>query len=170
MAMLNGTDEPQVDRDRFMRTACLVYLLAATDAHAKNFSLLYSRGIDGYSMRLAPLYDIASAWPYPKQIPPQKMKLAMRIGRHYRWREIQLRHFEQLARKSGYAPEKLLETLGELAQRLPDEASSLVSELREAPLDVATLAKLLDALTSHCRRLVRQLQRAPHAPLAAQRQ
>ena len=78
MTVLEGSDEPEADRERFMRTACLAYLLAATDAHAKNFSLLYSGGSERYSMRLAPLYDIASAWPYSKQIPAQKVKLAMR--------------------------------------------------------------------------------------------
>ena len=63
MSLIESTDDPRVDRDRLMRTACLIYLLAATDAHAKNFSLLYSRGLDRPSMRLAPIYDIASAWP-----------------------------------------------------------------------------------------------------------
>jgi HipA-like C-terminal domain len=36
------------------------WLIAGTDAHAKNYSLLLSRG----EARLAPLYDIASALPY----------------------------------------------------------------------------------------------------------
>jgi hypothetical protein len=46
MTLPEGTDDPAADRERFMRTACLSYLIAATDAHAKNFSLLYSRGAE----------------------------------------------------------------------------------------------------------------------------
>jgi serine/threonine-protein kinase HipA len=98
MTLLDGTDAPGVDRNRLMKTACLVYLLAATDAHSKNLSLLYTRGPSRPSMRLAPLYDIASAWPYPRRIAPQKMQLAMRIGRHYRLKEILPRHFVELAK------------------------------------------------------------------------
>ena len=36
------------------------YLVGATDSHAKNYSLL----LDGASVRLAPLYDLASVFPY----------------------------------------------------------------------------------------------------------
>jgi serine/threonine-protein kinase HipA len=157
MRLLEGTDEPEADRKRFMRTACLVYLLAATDAHAKNFSLLYSRGRERYSMRLAPLYDIASAWPYPNQIPVQKMKLAMRIGRHYRWREIHPRHFEELAKSCRYPPGDLLATLGDLAARLPDEASALVAELRQTRIAAEMLRKLLDGIATHCKSVEAQL-------------
>lgn len=158
MALLETTDKPEVDRERFMCTACLTYLLAATDAHAKNFSLLYSRGEERFSMRLGPLYDIASAWPYPNRIPVQKMKLAMRIGRHYRWRAIHARHFEELARACRYSPDALLATLGDLAARLPDEASALVAELRQMRVANVMLGKLLDGLATHCRIVADQLK------------
>jgi serine/threonine-protein kinase HipA len=155
MRLLEGSDDPEADRERFMRTACLVYLLAATDAHAKNFSLLYSWGKERYSMRLAPLYDLASAWPYPNQIPVQKMKLAMRIGRHYRWREIQIRHFEELAKSCRYSTDTLLAALGDLAARLPAEASALVTELRESGIADQILARLLDGIATHCKNVLR---------------
>jgi len=166
MTLLEGADEPEADRKRFMRTACLGYLLAATDAHAKNFSLLYSRGRERYSMRLAPLYDIASAWPYPNQIPLQKMKLAMRIGRHYRWREIRPRHFEELARSCRYSPDDLLATLGDLAARLPDEASALVAELRQTEIADEMLKRLLDGLATHCKNVADQLEEVSGARIS----
>ena len=53
------------------------YLVGATDSHAKNYSLL----LDGASVRLAPLYDLASVFPYlghGKQI--INATLAMNIG------------------------------------------------------------------------------------------
>jgi serine/threonine-protein kinase HipA len=150
MSLLEGTDEPSVDRDRLMKTACLVYLLAATDAHSKNFSLLYSRGENRPSMRLAPIYDIASAWPYPRRIPPQRMKLAMRVGRHYRMREIQPRHFEELAKACRYPADRLIATLGDLSAQLPDEASALLKEVEVRGMAQAVLAKLLDGLAAQC--------------------
>jgi serine/threonine-protein kinase HipA len=150
MSLLGSTDEPVVDRDRLMRTACLVYLLAATDAHAKNFSLLYARGTERSSMRLAPLYDIASAWPYPRKIPVQKMKLAMRIGRHYRVREIQPRHFKELAKACGYSAEVLLATLAELAERLPDEALVVAKEVGGDEVAREVMGMLVDKLNMQC--------------------
>jgi serine/threonine-protein kinase HipA len=142
-----------------MRTACLSYLIAATDAHAKNFSLLYSRGPERYSMRLSPLYDIASAWPYPKQIPVKKMKLAMRIGRHYRFHEIQPRHFEELAASCRYSPEALLAALADLATRLPDEASAIIAELRNASIRSHILNMLVDGLVANCKAILVRLGR-----------
>jgi len=166
MTLLEGTDEAEADRERFMRTACLTYLLAATDAHAKNFSLLYSRGEHRYSMRLSPLYDIASAWPYPKQIPVQKMKLAMRIGRHYRLREIQPRHFAELARSCRYSPSSLLATLNELALRLPDEAAEIAAKLRQTKIAGQMLEGLVDGLASHCKIVSNRLEGAFSAKVA----
>lgn len=55
------------------------WVIAGTDAHAKNYSLLLRRD----QVRLAPFYDVASALPY-SSIPEQKMRLAMKFGSGYR--------------------------------------------------------------------------------------
>ncbi len=47
-------------RSRLVDTLALSWVLGATDAHAKNYSLLLS----GSSVRLAPLYDVNSVLPY----------------------------------------------------------------------------------------------------------
>lgn len=151
MGLLGSTDEPGADRDRLMRAACFVYLLAATDAHAKNFSLLYARGTERPSARLAPLYDIASAWPYPRKIPPQKMKLAMRIGRHYKIREIQPRHFDDLAKACGYPAGTLMAMLRELAEQLPDEGMVVAKEVGGDRISREVVGKLVDGLRTQCR-------------------
>ncbi len=69
------------------------YLIGGTDAHAKNYSLLFGAG---GNIRLAPLYDISSALPYP-QLQKRKIKMAMKIGSHYRWWDIQLRDWQATA-------------------------------------------------------------------------
>ena len=94
----------------------------------------------------------------PKQIPVQKMKLAMRIGRHYRLCEIQPRHFAELARSCRYPVDPLLATLGDLAARLPDEASAIVAELRQAEIADEMLERLLDRLASHCKNVADRLK------------
>ncbi|WP_225160046.1 HipA domain-containing protein [Bradyrhizobium sp. BRP56] len=55
-----------------------------TDAHAKNYSLLLA---NGPTVRLAPLYDIASILTYD-DVDLQKMKLAMKIGGEYKLGQI----------------------------------------------------------------------------------
>ena len=55
------------------------WVIAGTDAHAKNYSLL----LLGNQVRLAPFYDVTSALPYDS-IPEQKMRLAMKFGTGYR--------------------------------------------------------------------------------------
>jgi serine/threonine-protein kinase HipA len=161
MSLLEGTDEPSADRDRLMKTACLVYLLAATDAHSKNYSLLYSRGSNRPSMRLAPLYDVASVWPYPRRIPPQKMKLAMRVGRHCRIREIQPRHFEELAKACRYPADNLIAMLKVLSEQLPDEGLALLQDIEVAGTGRDVLEKMLDGLARQCKTTTRSLRNAP---------
>lgn len=151
MTLLDGSDEPEVDRDRLMSAAGLAFFLGATDAHAKNYSLLYARGAERSSLRLAPLYDIASAWPYPRRIPIQKMKLAMRVGRHYKIQEMQPRHFDQLARACNYPADRLRALMHGMADRLPDEASALMKEIRTKAMAHAVLAKIVDGIGRQCR-------------------
>lgn len=163
MALLESADDPTADRARLMRTACFIYLIAATDSHAKNYSLLLTRGHDRPSMRLAPLYDLASAWPYPRRIPVQKMKLAMRVGKYYRLRQIQARHFDDLARSCRYPPEELRNSLAELTQALPDEAAALATSLRGQIGAGEILGVLVDAVAKQCREVLGRLAAAQRA-------
>ena len=60
-----------VDRRRLFQALAFNFVIAGTDAHAKNFSLLLShRGA-----RLAPLYDLASYLPYVAGQMPIRGKL-----------------------------------------------------------------------------------------------
>ena len=101
LSILSTGGQPEQDTYSFARSQLLFWLLAATDGHAKNFSLFQRR--DGN--RLTPVYDVLSAWPVmgnkARQLPPQKVRMAMalRTGTrpHYKWDEIQPRHFKTLA-------------------------------------------------------------------------
>ena len=157
MTLLDATDEPDADRDRMMRGACLIYLLAATDAHAKNFSLLHGSGAGRPSLRLAPFYDISSAWPYPRALPKQKLKLAMRVGRHYRIREILPRHFIELARTCRFSPERMREILKDLATTLPDEAAALARKMGRAGGAGPILSAIVDGIASQSALALRHL-------------
>ena len=103
--VLQGSEARDRDLETLFRAQLLFWMLAATDGHAKNFSIhLLPQG----RYRLTPLYDVLSAWPITgsgqNQLHGSKLKLAMAVfgkNRHYRLREITHRHFEQTARRCG---------------------------------------------------------------------
>jgi len=105
LALLAGSEAADHDKAVFVLTQLAFWLLAATDGHAKNFSLHQSSG--GH-YRMTPLYDVLSAWPIigpgASQIARQKTKLAMSLRgtrKHYKLDEINTRHWQGLAQRSG---------------------------------------------------------------------
>ncbi len=93
------------DLQTFMSAMVLFWMLAATDGHAKNFSLqILQKG----RYRMTPLYDVLSMWPVEggaaHQMSQHKAKLAMAISgknRHYHLKEILRRHFNAMASRCG---------------------------------------------------------------------
>ncbi|WP_428422143.1 type II toxin-antitoxin system HipA family toxin [Methylibium sp.] len=105
LAVLANSEQAMADRTTFALAQLAFWLLAATDGHAKNFSIQHRRG---GRFGLAPLYDVLSAWPIigsgPNRLPYQRAKLAMAVrgkNAHYRLREIDLRHWQRLASLCG---------------------------------------------------------------------
>lgn len=104
-SVLQGSETRDADLETLMRAQLLFWMLAATDGHAKNFSL---RILAGGRYRLTPLYDVLSAWPVvgagPHRIDAKKLKLAMSVrgkSTHYQIKDIQRRHFNATARQCG---------------------------------------------------------------------
>ncbi|WFN90006.1 HipA domain-containing protein [Arcanobacterium wilhelmae] len=90
------------ERFAFLQSLIANYLLCATDAHAKNFSLTWDTG----GVHLAPLYDVASAAPYVH--PREKVRLAMKIGGENRADAIRERHWARCAGDLGFTEEQVL--------------------------------------------------------------
>ena len=105
LEILSDGENAATDRENFVLAQLAFWLLAATDGHAKNFSLHQNvRGAFG----LTPLYDVLSAWPVigpgANQLPMQDAGPAMSIhgrSRHYKLKEIQARHWQALATHVG---------------------------------------------------------------------
>src|ERR1700722_20174972 len=72
------------DIGTFLDAVYYNWLIAGTDAHAKNYALLIA---SAGQVRLAPLYDIASILPYP-DIYIRKARSSMKIANEYRLRNI----------------------------------------------------------------------------------
>ena len=106
LEQLASSEEADSDRAQFVLTQLAFWLLAATDGHAKNFSVFLLRG---GAYRMTPLYDVISVWPYMgvethKLLAYQDAKLAMAVhskSAHYRLTEVRVRHWQRLARECG---------------------------------------------------------------------
>jgi serine/threonine-protein kinase HipA len=105
MDLLLGSSHAEADRSHFFKTQVVFWLLCAIDGHAKNFSIFLEPG-GGY--RLTPCYDVLSAYPVmgnaPGLLQEKKIKMAMALtgkNRHYKWCELQRRHFDSTARACG---------------------------------------------------------------------
>jgi serine/threonine-protein kinase HipA len=107
---------PAQDTNTFVGAIAFNWLVAGTDAHSKNYALLLG---SESRVRLAPLYDLASALPYPG-MRPIGLKLAMKIGGEYGLRNIAARHWRRLATEVRQNPEALLGKLRVTAEAMPD--------------------------------------------------
>lgn len=130
--ILHHSDARNTGLAILLRTQLLFWMLAATDGHAKNFSLAL---LAGGRYRLTPLYDILSAWPVtgvgPNHLDSNKLKLAMALRGnpiHYRIKDIQRRHFNATAQQCGFGPdmERIIEhVLAETPRVIAQTAASL---------------------------------------------
>ncbi|OZG62109.1 transcriptional regulator [Bifidobacterium hapali] len=89
---LRNNGFPEDDVEFFFRALVFNYLIAGSDAHAKNYAILEPVG---QLPRLAPLYDLASMFAYDTA--RRERKLAMSIGNEYSWERIDLRHWRRFA-------------------------------------------------------------------------
>ena len=136
-----STDREE-DVGTFIATLGFNWLIAGTDAHAKNYSLLLS----GPQVRLAPLYDVASILPYD-EFDLRKVKLAMKIGGEYKLSQIGLHHWQKFARETRVNADALIERFKGMARQLPDEINTARARAHEAGLDHGIVERLAEQLT-----------------------
>ncbi|QHP67914.1 type II toxin-antitoxin system HipA family toxin [Bradyrhizobium sp. LCT2] len=141
------------DIDTFTDALGFNWLIGGTDAHAKNYSLLLA---SGPTVRLAPLYDIASILPYD-DVDLQKMKLAMKIGGEYKLSQIGAREWQKFARETRFDADKVIAGLKSLAELLPDNITDVCTTAEAEGLDntiIKRLAKHLIARAQDCLRIL----------------
>ena len=129
------------------------WLIAGTDAHAKNYSVLIGAG---GRARLAPLYDIASALPYD-DMDQRALKLAMRVGGEYRLRDISVRDWRRLADRLRLPADGVLSRIEDLAAQLLEAAAAVREEIAREGLTHDVIDRLTERTVIRaveCARLV----------------
>ncbi|MCA9611015.1 MAG: type II toxin-antitoxin system HipA family toxin [Myxococcales bacterium] len=137
-----ASSEPERDVAAFADALLFAWLTGGTDAHAKNYALLH--GAAG-RLRLAPLYDLASALVYPGY-EVRKLKLAMKLGGSYRLWDVGWRHVEKLAAELGIEAESTSARARALADALPDAARAVAAELGGEGVTHPIVERLVTAL------------------------
>jgi serine/threonine-protein kinase HipA len=94
-----------------------------SDAHLKNWSLIYR---DGVRAELAPAYDLVSTQVYDRF---RSNKFALEIGRTRNYREVSSTTFYRLAEKVGADPGTVERTVAEIVDRIRDEWTKLRGDL-----------------------------------------
>lgn len=129
------------DLETFFRMQVLFWMLAATDGHAKNFSI---RLLPGSAYEMTPMYDVLSAWPVTGHganlLNYKELKLAMALrstNAHYQLEKVQARHFVRLAEQCRIPRDLAIRLIEELIAMTPsvvDKAGALLPN--GYPMDV----------------------------------
>ncbi|MBV7261373.1 type II toxin-antitoxin system HipA family toxin [Photobacterium sp. WH24] len=141
MTFLLGSAYPEQDRATFMRAQVVFWLLAATDGHAKNFSVYL---LPDSAFRLTPLYDILSVYPVMggAGLSERKVKMAMGLhgtkGRQYKWYSIFPRHFLTTAKAAGFDENAMQAILDEVRNKVPAAVATVRASLpADFPVEIS---------------------------------
>jgi serine/threonine-protein kinase HipA len=140
LRVLETGSQAAADKRAFVKAQIVFWMLAATDGHAKNFSLFHERT---GTYRLTPFCDVLSAWPVmgrgASQIDWQKAELAMAVrSKNARWKltEIKARHWDAVTRAAGLGSAAPL--LEEIASETPRAIEGVSGQIpKKFPLEMA---------------------------------
>ena len=131
LRVLDASSNATADKLAFVKAQMVFWLLAATDGHAKNFSIFLERG---GAYRLTPFYDVLSAWPVigsgADQIAFQKAKLAMALrskSSHWALQDLRARHWDGVAKLAGLGDAHAL--CNDLLAQLPGALDTVEAQL-----------------------------------------
>jgi serine/threonine-protein kinase HipA len=133
LELLKGSDAPAADQKQFLKAQILYWLIAATDGHAKNFSIFLGPG--GRFM-LTPCYDVLSIQPNldARHLYKKQAKMTMFVGKsHYRLDYIRGGHFLQTTKRAGLPASIAREALAEIAANVDRAFQIVEAQLLSGP-------------------------------------
>jgi len=157
MQLLANSDNKTIDKQNFFKAQIVFYLLAATDGHAKNFSITH---LPNNKYKLTPLYDVLSIHPLignkTNQIAKQKVKMAMAIRggkNYYQLQKIQYRHFIQQGKAVGFTETEVTTLIDSTIKQL-DIVINNVSELLPANFPKVLSEKIFNGMKTQVQKLI----------------
>ena len=121
LGVLNASSTAVEDKRAFVKAQIVFWLMAATDGHAKNFSIFHERG---GTYRLTPFYDVLSMWPVIGHgsglLDLRRATMAMGLkgkSLHRKIQEIRPYHWDEAARLAGLV--KASDLIEEIVAQIP---------------------------------------------------
>ena len=151
--LLRSAMPPRAAHDAVRRFADALignWFIAGTDSHAKNYSLLLA----GDQIRLAPLYDIASALPYG--VHERKPTFTLKVGGDYSVSPLQ-NNWRQAARELALDADALADRVRELAALAPDAFADTATSPEVADLGPPLPTRLVDLVAERSARCRQQV-------------
>jgi serine/threonine-protein kinase HipA len=153
MAILNSSNQRNIDKRNFFKSQVLFWLLAANDGHGKNFSIFHLPHNKYY---LTPFYDILSfhliIGTKRNQLAPQKAKLAMAVDGYYLLHQIQRRHWIKQAQQVGLGEEIAQEIIEELINATDNVLTKINHEIPAYfPHDLVEL--IFNGIRKQCKKI-----------------
>lgn len=155
LGVLNASSAATEDKRAFVKAQIVFWLMAATDGHAKNFSIFHER--EG-GHRLTPFYDVLSMWPVIGHgsglLDPRRATMAMGVrgkSLHRKIQEIRPHHWDWAAKLAGLGNASGL--IEEITAQVP-AVLDLVD--REIPTDFP--GKIRDAIFDGIRNQTKRLR------------
>lgn len=147
------------DIARFIQATALNWVLAATDAHAKNYALLHSN----HGVRLAPFYDILSYLPYA-DARLHRVKLAMRIGREYSVRRVHRQDWVAMAKQCRLPERSVVANIMIVLEALPRAVDSAAETSIGEGLNRTIIKALRDQVRERVARCIEIMTHPKSAP------
>lgn len=146
---------PTEDQMQLFQAIIFNLIIAGTDAHAKNFGLIYPPV--GGKPRLAPLYDLNSMYPYATT--RRDLRSSLRIGRHYRITDIQRRHLMKPLEGSRLTVSDGNDAATALLELAPRRAEHVADRFRRDGIHSDILQMVVDGIERTCKRWLQQTVR-----------
>lgn len=142
MAILQGSRQARQDRLHFYKTQIIFWVLAATDGHAKNFSIAH---LPQNQYQATPIYDVLSAHPIigksKNQIALQNAKLAMAVrskNNHYQIDKIMQRHWLTQSEQVQLGADAAADLIEDIVKSTPNVINAVSKQLpKDFPADLA---------------------------------
>jgi serine/threonine-protein kinase HipA len=149
---------PTTDADeavaRFADALAWNWIIAGTDAHAKNYSVLLA----GRAVRLAPVYDISSILPYlgergpdGETIAERRLHMSMKVGGEYDLYPPR-NTWGRAAAEVGMDPVELLERVRRLVEAAPSAFAAAAADPEVVALDSSVVTRLVEGVARRAQR------------------
>lgn len=140
---------PAQDKLKFIGRVIFNYLIGNSDAHGKNFSILYKDG----RVLLAPAYDLLCTDIYPEL----SKNMAMKIGEKYSPEDVMLRHWLRLVPNQKASVNLMKKTLKKFSEDMKEKARILKRDLHNEGINSSVIDEIIAVIDIRSSSVLRHL-------------